>query len=143
MGLKGVGLGKGPARGKGAVDSQHRTRVEGGSHHALKTTTPSNEIFAFENIACKYCTLYIIVQYCMYFSSLQVNNKPSEGVMTSAFMFGLFSMVVNTRMSLYLSAGKPRYIVSTPRIKPGDVFRLFIFSFGRQNNFIRRFESII
>jgi hypothetical protein len=45
----------------------------------------------------------------MYFSSLQVNNKPSEGVMTSAFMFGLFSMVVNTRMSLYLSADKPRY----------------------------------
>jgi hypothetical protein len=62
-------------------------------HLALTATTPSKRFFAYKNPACKYHTLYIIVQYCILFSLLQVKNKLREGVKTPAFILGPISMI--------------------------------------------------
>jgi hypothetical protein len=63
-------------------------------------TTPSKGFLHSRTLQGKYCMLYIIVQYCLYFSHLQVKNKLSEGLTTPAFILDYVSMVAN---SLFLA----------------------------------------
>jgi hypothetical protein len=42
-----------------------------------------------------YCTMFNIVYYCIYFSSLQINNKPCEGVTKPAFILGTVTKAAN------------------------------------------------
>jgi hypothetical protein len=51
--------------------------------------------FAFGSPQINCHTLYNIVLCCIYFSPLQVKNKPCEGFMKYAFILGPFSLVAN------------------------------------------------
>jgi hypothetical protein len=102
VGLKrGAGLVKGWGQwlvGIGAVDFQHGTGVEGSSHHALMAITPSKGFFCIEanphvNAIYVQCC---IIPHTVYFSPLQVKNKPHEEVMLYAFILGPDSMVPNS-----------------------------------------------
>jgi hypothetical protein len=46
--------------------------------------------------------MYIFEQYCIYFSPLQVKNKPREGVRTPAFLLGPVGKVGNILYLYYI-----------------------------------------
>ncbi len=94
--------------GNGAVNFQHRSRVEWDSYLALMATTQVRDIFAFKDPRHKYYPLYIIVLYGTYFSPLQVKINLVNELHYLSLLLGLLewlrtntivSMVVNLEIS--------------------------------------------
>jgi hypothetical protein len=63
---------------------------------ALKTTTPSKGFLCLKAST----KLAYIVSYCIYFSPLQVKNKPCETVTKHAFILGPVSMLENNECNI-------------------------------------------
>jgi hypothetical protein len=112
---EGVGQGEGVGWGQqlvgnGAVDSQHGTRVEGSLHIC---TEGSKECLYLETATVNNCTLYIycmIVQYCIYFSLVQVKNISHEEVTKPTFILGPVSMVVKTYSTLHVHTPRSSWL---------------------------------
>jgi hypothetical protein len=93
--IKGAGLRIGKGRGgantlqDGAVDLQHGTGVQKMRTFAPTTTTPNKVLFLHlkTNVLIIYNVRRCI--YTEYFSSLQVKNKPHEGVMNVRLFLNL------------------------------------------------------
>jgi hypothetical protein len=96
IGLNGAGLRKGwGPTAFGKWGSRFSTWVQRGVR--FPSSTDGNHlksgIFAFKNPICKYCTPYIVVQHCIYFSPLQVKINH---VTTPVVILGPVSKVANS-----------------------------------------------